>query len=273
MAKSNLISSPSHYDANYGNFQKELYAEIRSEAFGEDIGQNSWLTADEQNRFLKWLNLSPGKSLLDVACGSGGPALRIAALTGCSLIGIDAHADAIAAGESLVSARKLTERARFQVGDATSPLPFPDAHFDAITCIDAINHLPERPRILAEWARLLKPGGCLLFTDPITLTGPLTNAEVTIRSSAGFYLFVPHGYDERVIAQCGLRLLACEDTTSNMAAVAESRRSAREKRSADLREIEGGPAYEQQQEFLTVAARIANEGRLSRFMYVAEKFE
>ena len=35
-----------HYDANYGNFQTELYAEIRREAFGEDIGQSSWLTAD-----------------------------------------------------------------------------------------------------------------------------------------------------------------------------------------------------------------------------------
>ena len=111
----------------------------------------------------------------------------------------------------------------------------------------------------------------MLFTDPITLTGPLTNAEVAVRSSAGFYLFVPHGYDESVIAQCGLRLLVCEDATPNMATVAESRRSAREKRSADLREIEGGPAYEQQQEFLAVAARIAKEGRLSRFMYVAEK--
>jgi hypothetical protein len=52
------------------------------------------------------------------------------------------------------------------------------------------------------------PGGRLLFTDPIALTGPLTNAEVAVRSSAGFYLFVPHGYDESVMAQCGLRLLA-----------------------------------------------------------------
>lgn len=272
MPKSKSFSSASHYSANYGNFQKELYAEIRREAFGEDIGQNSWLTASEQNSFLKWLNLSPGKILLDVACGSGGPALRIAALTGCSLVGIDAHEDAIAAANSLVT-RELTTHAEFHVGDATSPLPFSDAHFDAITCIDAINHLPERPRIIAEWARLLKPGGRLLFTDPITLTGPMTNVEVAVRSASGFYLFVPHGYDEIVIAQCGLRLLVCEDTTPNMATVAESRRSAREKRSADLREIEGGPAYEQQQEFLAVAARVAQEGRLSRFMYVAEKCE
>jgi ubiquinone/menaquinone biosynthesis C-methylase UbiE len=273
MPKSKSFFSASHYNANYGNFQKELYADIRREAFGEDIGQNSWLTAGEQNSFLKWLNLSPGKILLDVACGSGGPALRIASITGCSLVGIDAHEDAILAAESLVAARNLTERARFQLGDASSPLPFPDAYFDAITCIDAINHLPQRPRIIAEWARLLKPRGRVLFSDPITLTGPLTNEEVSVRSAAGFYLLVPHGYDASVIAQCGLRLLVCEDTTPNMATVAQSRRSAREKRSADLREIEGGPAYEQQQEFLAVAARLAKEGRLSRFMYVAEKSE
>ena len=43
-----------YYDTNYGNFETELYSEIRREAFGEDLGQNSWLTADEQERFLSW---------------------------------------------------------------------------------------------------------------------------------------------------------------------------------------------------------------------------
>ena len=70
-AKSKPKAVPSYYDANYGNFQTELYAEIRREAFGQDIGQNSWLTAKEQDTFLGWLDLSAGKMLLDVACGSG----------------------------------------------------------------------------------------------------------------------------------------------------------------------------------------------------------
>jgi len=82
MGKSNPQHSAGQYNANYGNFQTELYAQIRQEAFGEDIGQNSWLTADEQDRFLQRLDLSPGKTLLDVACGAGGPALRIATITG-----------------------------------------------------------------------------------------------------------------------------------------------------------------------------------------------
>jgi len=271
MSKSDSLPSSGHYNANYGNFQTELYEQIRREAFGEDIGQNSWLTSNEQDRFLQWLELAPGKILLDVACGAGGPALRIAATTGCAAVGIDVHEQAIATASALAAQRGLAERAKFRSVDATGPLPFSDASFDAITCIDAINHFSDRPRVIAEWARLLRVGGRLLFTDPITLTGPLTNAEVAVRSLAGSYLFVPHGYDERVIAQRGLQLLVCEDVTANMAKVAEARRVARESRSAVLREIEGDPAYDGQQEFLAVAARVAREGRLSRFVYVSKK--
>jgi 2-polyprenyl-3-methyl-5-hydroxy-6-metoxy-1,4-benzoquinol methylase len=270
-APSKSRAASGHYDATYGNFQTELYAQIRRDAFGEDIGQSSWLTAAEQDKFLGWLNLSSGKTLLDVACGSGGPVLRIAANTGCSVAGVDVHEQAIATANSLAGARGLKARAQFQAVDATAQLPFPDASFDAITCIDAINHLPDRPRVLADWARLLKPGGRLLFTDPITVTGPLTNDEIAVRSSIGFFLFVPREYDERIIAQCGLRLLVCEDVTANMAEIAGRRRAARAIREAALREIEGDQVYEGQQEFFAVASRIAREGRLSRFLYVAEK--
>jgi cyclopropane fatty-acyl-phospholipid synthase-like methyltransferase len=266
-------SSPAsrHYDANYGNFETELYAQIRRDAFGDDIGQSSWLTAAEQDRFLEWLKLVPGKTLLDIACGSGGPALRIAERTGCSIAGVDVHDQAIATANSLAAQRGLADRAQFQVADATAPLPFPDASFDAIICIDAINHLPNRLRVIADWSRLLQPGGRMLFTDPITVTGPLTADEIAVRSSIGFFLFVPRSYDESVLSQCGLRLLVCEDVTANMAEIAERRRSARASREAALREIEGDQTYEGQQEFFAVASRIASEGRLSRFAYVAEK--
>src|SRR4051812_23778309 len=96
-------SKAAHYNANYGNFQADLYAEIRREAFGEDIGQSSWLTANELDRFLELLALSAGKTLLDVACGSGGPALRIAAKTQCSLVGIDLHEQAISTARALAA--------------------------------------------------------------------------------------------------------------------------------------------------------------------------
>jgi cyclopropane fatty-acyl-phospholipid synthase-like methyltransferase len=270
-SKPPVANAGGQYDANYSNFQTELYEQIRREAFGEDIGQHSWLTAGEQDKFVGWLDLAPGKTLLDVACGAGGPALRIAAITGCSIVGVDVHETAVSNARRLATARDLSSRAAFQTADASRVLPFPDATFDAILCVDAINHLPDRSHVITDWARLLKPTGKILFTDPVIVTGPLTNSEVAARSSTGFYLLVPPGYDEQIIAASGLHLRVAENVTQNMADIAERRGAARAAHQQALSEVEGRQVYDRQQEFLATVARAAREGRLSRFAYVAEK--
>jgi 2-polyprenyl-3-methyl-5-hydroxy-6-metoxy-1,4-benzoquinol methylase len=121
------IRRSGHYDANYGNFQKQLYEETRREAFGEDIGQNSWLTTEEHDRFLSWLDLTPGRAVLDIACGAGGPALRMASVTGCAVIGVDVHEQAIATACSLAAERDMTARSSFVLwmlpGDFHLPEP------------------------------------------------------------------------------------------------------------------------------------------------------
>ena len=63
--------------------------------------------------------------------------------------------------------------------------------------------------------------------------------------------------------------LLTENVTLNMANIAERRRMARASKSRALREIEGEIAFKRQQEFLGVAAQLAREGRLSRFLYVS----
>ena len=103
------------------------------------------------------------------------------------------------------------------------------------------------------------------------MTGPLTNAEIAIRSSIGFFQFVPRGYDEKIILGCGLRLVRMEDVTQNMALLAGRRGAARAAREKDLRRVEGDETYEGQQKFFEVAERIAREGCLSRFVYLAQK--
>src|SRR5688500_4702419 len=183
------------YGAQYGHFADDAYAAVRREAFGEDIGQNGWTTAEEQDRFIAWLGLGPGDRVLDVACGAGGPARRLARLTGCGVLGIDIHEQGIAQARALAAQEGLADRVAFERADASQPLLLPDAAFDAVVCIDAINHLPDRPAVLRDWARVLKPGGRVLFTDPITVTGPLANAEIAVRSAIAFFLFVPPGYD------------------------------------------------------------------------------
>lgn len=267
----NLKRGSGCYQASYASFRADLYEQIRRDAYGEDIGQNSWLTSRELDHFHGWLNLRHDSSLLDIACGAGGPALRLATLSGCSITGIDIHEAAVVTAQALAAERGLAEVARFLVLDAGQALPFADRRFDAIACIDAINHFPNRLMLIAECARMLTAGGRLLFTDPLVVTGPLSDAEVAVRSSAGFCLFVPHGYDQHVIEQCGLRTVVAEDVTQGVADAAEGRRAARGSRERALRAIEGDQTFEAQQEFLRVAGHLAREKRLSRSVFVAER--
>jgi SAM-dependent methyltransferase len=258
-----------HYGAQYGHFASELYARIRSETFGEDIGQNGWLTTEEQDLFLTYLSLDSGSRLLDVACGSGRPTLRIARTTGCSVHGVDVHGQAVAEARARSEREGLSRRATFDQRDASQGLPLPEASFDGLICVDAVNHLPNRRGVFSEWARLLRPGGHLVFTDPIVVTGPLTHEEIAIRSSVGFFLFVPVGADERFLAETGFRVTDTIDRTENMARMAAQWHSARAARSRELREIEGEATFEGQQRFFDVAARLAAERRLSRFAFHA----
>ncbi len=264
-------SNVDHYGLQYSNFETELYAEIRRQAMGEDIGQNGWLTADEQDIFIDWLELDAEAHLLDIACGCGGPTLRIAQQTGCQVTGVDIQEQGIAQATTYAAQQRLSDRSTFRVLDGSSALPFENESFDAVTCIDAINHLPDRALVLGEWYRVLKGGGRLVFTDPITVTGPLTSDENAIRASIGFFLFVPLGTDEVMLRKAGFEVKRVEDRTENVSRVARRWREARAANEIKVRELEGDKEYEDQQTFFDVAATLAEQRRLSRFAYLAIK--
>jgi SAM-dependent methyltransferase len=165
----------------------------------------------------------------------------------------------------------LETRARFVQADASQSLPFESGTFDAILCIDAINHLSNRHRVLADWACLLAAGGRLLFTDPLTVTGMLGSDEIATRTSIGYGLFVPLGENERLLAEAGLDVIAVEDTTESKAEVARRRHDARAEHEQTLRQAEGDETFEGRQRFFAVAATLAGERRLSRYVYLAAK--
>ena len=54
--------SVDHYGATYSQFADQVYAAVHAEAFGEDIGQTGWLTRDEQDLFVSWLQLGSGRA-------------------------------------------------------------------------------------------------------------------------------------------------------------------------------------------------------------------
>lgn len=260
-----------YYNTIYGNFQMTLSEQVRREQFGEDIGQNSWLTADEYREYFKWLELGPASNVLEVGSGSGGPALFMARTTGAHVTGVDVSEHGVANANRMAQERQLDTLARFQRADASQPLPFADETFDAVVCIDAINHLPGRLQVLREWHRVLKPGGRILFTDPIIVTGLLSSEEIATRSSIGYCLFAAPGEDERLIKEAGFELLRREDVTENIAQISKRRYDVRAKRSADLITIEGETTFAGSQRFLAVVHTLSSERRLSRYAFLARR--
>jgi ubiquinone/menaquinone biosynthesis C-methylase UbiE len=261
------------YDGHYGHLASDPQVEVRRETYGEDLGQASWITADEARGWFDLLRLGPDRQALEVACGSGGVTCAMASHTGAQCVGVDINVHGIEAARQRAHREGLSPRVAFEVADASQALPFPDRSFDAVFCNDSINHLPDRLRVLRDWFRVLRPGGRGLFTDPIVVTGQLSNEEIRVRSSIGFFLFTPPGCNERLLEQTGFTVLQVRDVTDAVVSVSGTWREARAKRIEQLVALEGGDAFEGLQRFLASVHTLARERRLSRYVYLAEKPE
>src|SRR5215831_20408121 len=90
------------YGTAYGNFAAHALEQVRRETYGEDFGQSSWVTGPEYRRFFRLLRLTAADHVLDVGCGSGGPALFVAREVGCRVTGVDFNEAGIRAGLDLV---------------------------------------------------------------------------------------------------------------------------------------------------------------------------
>jgi SAM-dependent methyltransferase len=259
------------YHNYYSNFDEQIQKEIRMETYLHDIGQNSWLMAEEFDRFISWLNVEQGQCILEAASGSGGPSSYMAEKTGCFVTGIDINENGILTAANNASKLDHANLLNFKTVNANEPLPFDDNAFDAVVCMDSMNHFPDRSRVLKEWFRVLRPGKRAVFTDPVVITGPVTNEELAVRSSIGIFLFVPAGVNEHIIKEAGFNLAKTEDVTENEALVSKRWHNARQKHKDALIRIEGEERFESLQQFFLSVHNLTAEKRLSRIAYLAEK--
>jgi demethylmenaquinone methyltransferase/2-methoxy-6-polyprenyl-1,4-benzoquinol methylase len=100
----------------------------------------------------------PGQAVLDVASGTAGVALQIAARTGASVVGVDLTEQMLRQGQRNVAGAGLSDRIRLTAGRAEQ-LPFADATFDALTFTYLLRYVLDPQATLSELARVVKPGG------------------------------------------------------------------------------------------------------------------
>ncbi|MGL4237237.1 methyltransferase domain-containing protein [Tabrizicola sp.] len=106
-----------------------------------------------------------GKAVLDIGCGAGGIDVALVTAHGAGYVtGIDVEDSVLTRARELVAAKGLTDRIGL-VKVAPGPLPFPPGTFDVVFSKDSIVHIPDKAALMAEVARVLKPGGWFLASD------------------------------------------------------------------------------------------------------------
>jgi ubiquinone/menaquinone biosynthesis C-methylase UbiE len=158
-------------------------------------------------------DVGSNQKLIDIGCGEGQPALKLATAKGCAIDGVTISGQQRKTAATSAQRVGLDDRVCFFQCSALE-LPFPDRTYDAAWFFESIFHMGHRAA-LREASRVLKPGAMLLLTDlPV-----LPNTTEKFMAFAHEYVlgtFVDKADYPRLLEEAGFELLAVDDITDNV---------------------------------------------------------
>lgn len=122
--------------------------------------RNTQRVNDHVSRLLSHIDCKSGSQYLDVGCGVGTAARKVAATSDWAVTGVDIDSKQIEVAKSGAGHPNL----QYRVMDATA-LEFADGAFDVVASRMATHHIPDWKRALSEMVRVLRPGGYLIYSD------------------------------------------------------------------------------------------------------------
>jgi 2-polyprenyl-6-hydroxyphenyl methylase / 3-demethylubiquinone-9 3-methyltransferase len=144
------------------NIDNKWYGELGARWYEADDTPIALLRAEARHRN-PWLAgeiarvFGGSARVLDLGCGAGFLANELAAL-GHAVTGLDPTAENL----DVARAYDRTGRVEYLCGDARD-LPFPPNSFDVVCAMDLLEHVDDPARVIAEAARVLRPGGLFFF--------------------------------------------------------------------------------------------------------------
>ncbi len=159
------------------------------EIMGGNIHVGYWRGDDDETPLLEAINrltdlvgdklaLRPGDHAVDIGCGVGMPAIRLAQRVDARITGVTISEWQVQEARRRVQAAGLRGQVDVELGDAAE-LPFDDESFDAALLFQSLQHAPDRGRWLDEAVRVTRPGGRIVLTEFLEET-PLDEGELEI---------------------------------------------------------------------------------------------
>jgi SAM-dependent methyltransferase len=164
----------------------------------------SFLTLAELQRAAAELRLGPGQTLVDLACGTGGPGLWIAHEAGIRVIGIDVSETALAEARSRAQQLNLHDRADYR-RSSFEQTGLPEASVDGAFSVDALVYASDTAAAMQEIARILRPSARFVGTT----------FEVDLKVASALGLPAPSALEDYrpTLEAAGFRIVAYEETS------------------------------------------------------------
>jgi len=179
------------FDRALGRARRSAYAT------GEFVEQESFMRAEEIRALAVRAGIGPGVSVLDLCCGVAGPGRFVTGELGCSYLGVDASASAIAIARERAGGLPC----RFEVGRVP---PVPHGSFDVVLLLETMLAFADKPPLLREISSVLPVGGRFAFT--VEEGEALTEAERQLMPDADTVWLLPLPRLLSLLEQAGLRV-------------------------------------------------------------------
>lgn len=155
--------------------------------------------------------LGPASRVLDLGCGIGGPARYLADTFGCHVTGLDLSPDFVAAAHYLTARCGLSDRVRFQAGDALR-LPFEPAAFDTAFLLHVAMNIENRSALYAGVREVLRPGGRLVTYDLVHRDGEVIYPTPWARDASTSFL-LDQAETRSALEEAGFKVVLWRDHT------------------------------------------------------------
>ncbi|MDQ0777558.1 cyclopropane fatty-acyl-phospholipid synthase-like methyltransferase [Streptomyces aurantiacus] len=207
--------------------------------------------------FIESLEIAPGRRVLDIGCGTGRPALRLARARGAEVVGISISGRETQRANERGLSEGLERQVRFERADAMA-LPYGSASFDAAWALESMGHMSDRAQTLRETARVLRPGGRLVIADGYRYEDRADAAGLALmdRLCAAFRMAPPPTLDGHadLLAAAGFTLVACRDLSPHARRSMTRLIEIMEEKSGELAPLVGEEAFGLLMETLKTAA-------------------
>lgn len=208
-----------HYDRVTAAWRLLLGEELHYGVFPTGDEPLEVATAELTERMIAAADLRAGQSVLDVGCGTGTQACRLAERFGVHVLGITTSEVGVAAARERAAAAGVSDLATFRIADGMDN-GLPDGAFDRVWALESSHLMRDRDRVVSECARVLRPGGRFVLCDiirrreiPFLEVRQRREEFATLRTAFGDARMDPLQTYRDLAEEVGLVVDRCDDLT------------------------------------------------------------